>query len=134
MNKAKHILLAWLMAMFAISTPLPSQGRGKGGERRPCARKICTPPLHPSPKLGGDWLRTDGKTHSELNTSLHSSLDVADVPTAILSPFLLRQQKEKRLDCCRKENPCLRRASRDFCWCSLDITASCGAFQLFRLS
>ena len=35
--------------------------------------------------MGGEWLRTDGKTHLELNTNLHSSLDDAVVTTAILS-------------------------------------------------
>jgi hypothetical protein len=29
--------------------------------------------------MGGEWLGTVGKTHSELNANLHSSLDVAEV-------------------------------------------------------
>jgi hypothetical protein len=46
--------------------------------------------------MGGDWLRTDGKIHSEQNSNLHSSLDVAEVLTAILSLVEFEQHGEDR--------------------------------------
>ena len=44
---------------LCAAAPLPFQrGGAQGwGDRKPRARKIYTPPLHPSPKMGGERLR-----------------------------------------------------------------------------
>ena len=40
---------------------------------------MITPPLRPSPKMGGDRLRTDENTHEKLSATLHSSFNSASL-------------------------------------------------------
>ena len=75
---------------LCAATPLPSQGRGRGGVSVNLAQERFVPhpstPSQRSPKKGKEWLRTDGNTHLKRNTKHHSSLNYVEVPTAILLP------------------------------------------------
>ena len=50
---------------------------------------VVTPPLRPSPEMGGDWLRADGDTRLELKTNVYSSLVVVEGAAAIAIPLCL---------------------------------------------